>query len=196
MRCEFCERGRDQSRSLQERSRHEAVGRRRFSDFLAASAKVDQTLGILLLIATAFFRSPPGWLWPEGPRPTASIRINPSSITTLLRYWPKPGMKIVSAYVAVGNRLDTVLPLPWLTSPYGTRERQACAEHYCGSHLEAASSDQAVAPQAVVGGYISWEVPFYAWPMFIDFGSGERARRGWKTSCDPHPRGTRRSQRA
>jgi hypothetical protein len=93
----------------------------------------------------------------------------------------KAGMKILTSYVAVGNRLDTPLPFSLkdlvLEDPYGNTYQTTVAPIW-----KPALAIDVIGPREVVGGYVSWEVPFYVWPCAVAFTPEGRQGlgRGWQ----------------
>ncbi len=93
----------------------------------------------------------------------------------------QPGMKILTSYVAVGNRLDTPLPFSLkdlvLGDPYGNTYQTTITPIW-----KPALAIDVIGANEVVGGYVSWEVPFYVWPYAVSFRPEGRQGlgRGWQ----------------
>lgn len=106
--------------------------------------------------------------------------------------------KIVTTWVAVGNRRE--IPLPFKLSDltvidaydelaYQLGDQGIEREQYMFSETvtplwKPALVDQEIAPGDVVGGYVSWKVPWYVWPQMVlyTFPGPERggSGQGWK----------------
>lgn len=103
-----------------------------------------------------------------------------------------PSIKIVTAYVSVGNRLDTPIPfslshliLSHVRRPFSSMQEPA--ESFTDTVppiWKPALPDAEIGPHEVVGGYVSWKVPWYVWPHSLGYhylgggGQGGLAR-GW-----------------
>ena len=73
----------------------------------------------------------------------------------------KPGMKIVTAYVAVGTRLDTVMSFTLGDIALRDENDKPIVSTNVAPVWKPPLPNQAIAPQAIIGGYVSWEVPYY-----------------------------------
>jgi hypothetical protein len=90
-----------------------------------------------------------------------------------------PAYKIVTTWVAIGNRQDVPLPFALsdlqLWDAYDHRAPEpADAEAYLFTETVTpiwtpALHEGDIPPHAVVGGYVSWKVPWYVWPMVLDY---------------------------
>ena len=90
-----------------------------------------------------------------------------------------PAYKIVTTWVAIGNRQDVPLPFALsdlqLWDAYDHRAPEpADAEAYLFTETVTpiwtpALQEGDIPPHAVVGGYVSWKVPWYVWPMVLDY---------------------------
>lgn len=88
-----------------------------------------------------------------------------------------PAYKIVTTYIAIGNRLATPLAFSLkdlvLTDAYDpAKEQFEQADRYTETVTPIWTpvlKDGDIAAGAVVGGYVSWKVPWYVWPMEVGY---------------------------
>jgi hypothetical protein len=108
-----------------------------------------------------------------------------------------PAFKIVTAWIAIGNRQDApfTFKLSDLTlvdayNHLAYNGSQPDGHDYNYTETVApiwspALEDQEIAPGKVVGGYVSWKVPWFVWPqeVFYDYPgpSGSGSGHGWGT---------------
>lgn len=87
-----------------------------------------------------------------------------------------PAYKIVTTWVAIGNRQDTMLPFTLtdleLWDAYDHRVPLDHPEAYTETVTPIwipALKEGDIPPHTVVGGYVSWKVPWYVWPQGVSY---------------------------
>lgn len=79
-----------------------------------------------------------------------------------------PGMKIITAYIAVGNRLPQPLPFRLEDLVLGDENGRPYRKHVTPIWVPPLS-DGDLGADEVVGGYVSWLVPFSVWPVTVSY---------------------------
>jgi hypothetical protein len=90
-----------------------------------------------------------------------------------------PAYKIVTTWVAIGNRQDVPLPFAlsdlqlWDAYDHRAPEPADAAAYLYTETVTPiwtpALQEGDIPPHTVVGGYVSWKVPWYVWPMVLDY---------------------------
>lgn len=106
-----------------------------------------------------------------------------------------PAYKIVTTWVAVGNRQETPLAfslsdLTLIDAHDGRVDQGELVADYYYTETVApiwtpALEDAEIAPDEVIGGYVSWKVPWYVWPQTVMYSfpsdDGRGSGHGWQT---------------